>query len=399
MPLISHCSPYHQDSALHPVISQLLRAANIERDDSSEAKLDKLEALLTQSSGNLVEDMSLFAALLSIPGGNRYPLPNLIPQRLKKRTLGALIAHLKRLAAREPVLMVFEDLHWVDPTSLELLSQIVDQVSSQRVVLLATARPEFTPPWPSHRHISTVSLSRLGRPEVKSLVAGVTRGKALPPEVLDQIVTRTDGIPLFIEELTKTMLESGLLRERKDDYVIDGPFPALSIPMTLHASLMARLDRLAPVREVVQIAAALGLQFSHELLLAVAGMPERQLSDAMEQLIRAELIFRRGTPPDEDYTFKHTLASAGRCLCQFATGQPPATARSHRPHLRDPLSRGAARPTRTARPPPNRSRADRCCDRLLATRRGAGDGALGKCRSRSPLFCSLGPSSFARGQA
>jgi predicted ATPase len=306
-PLIYHCSPYHKDSALHPVISQLLRAASIERADDTGTKLNKLETLLAQSSEDLVEDMPLFAALLSVPGGDRYPVPGFTPQRLKELTLATLLRQLNKLAIQQPVMMVFEDLHWIDPTSLELLSLIVDQVSSKRILLLATARPEFTPPWPSHRHISTVLLSRLGRSEVKALVSGVTKGKSLPSEVLDQIATRTDGIPLFIEELTKTVLESGLLRERKDDYVIDGSFPALSIPMTLHASLMARLDRLAPVREVVQIAAALGTQFSHELLLAVAGMPERQLCDAMEQLIRAELIFRRGTPPDADYTFKHTL--------------------------------------------------------------------------------------------
>jgi class 3 adenylate cyclase len=184
-PLIYHCSPYHQDSALYPVIRQLLRAASIGRDDDTDTKLDKLESLLAQSSENLVEDMPLFAALLSIPGGHRYPLSNLTPQRLKERTLGALIAYFKRLAARQPVLIVFEDLHWVDPTSLEMLSLTIDQIPGHRIILLANARPEFTPPWPSHRHISTFSLSRLGRSETIALVAGVTKGKSLPAEILD----------------------------------------------------------------------------------------------------------------------------------------------------------------------------------------------------------------------
>ena len=212
-PLVYHCSPYHQDSALHPIIGQLLRAADIERDESAETKLHKLETLLAQSSENLSEDVPLFAALLSIPESERYPLPKLTPQRLKERTLGALFGQLKRLAARTPVLMVFEDLHWIDPTSLELLSLAVDQAPGLRLLFIVTSRPDFTPPWASHRHISTVSLSRLGRSEGQTLVTGYNKGKALPPEVLEQILHRTDGVPLFIEELTKTVLESGLLRE------------------------------------------------------------------------------------------------------------------------------------------------------------------------------------------
>ena len=307
IPLTYHCSPYHQDSALHPIIGQLSRAASIERDDSAETKLDKLEALLAQSSENLAEDMPLFAALLSIPGGDRYPLPNLTPQRLKERTLGALLAHLKHLAARQPVLMVFEDLHWIDPTSLELLSLAIDQIKGQRLFLLATARPEFTPPWPSHRHISTVALTRLDKTEGEALVAGMTGGKSLPREVLDQIVARTDGVPLFIEELTKTVLESGLLREGDGRYELTGPLPPLAIPSTLHASLLARLDRLASVKDVAQIGAAIGREFSYALIAAVAALPEKDLKAALGQLVAAELIFQRGVPPDATYQFKHAL--------------------------------------------------------------------------------------------
>jgi predicted ATPase len=208
--LIYHCSPYHQDSALNPIIGQIQRAANIERNDSTEEKLAKLKALLGRSSADLAEDMPLFTALLSIQGGDRYSEPNLTPQRLKERTLDALLSHVNQLAALQPVLMVFEDLHWIDPTSLELLSLAVEKIRRQRLLLVTTTRPEFTPPWPSHRHVTTLALSRLDKVEGEALVAGVTGGKLLPREVLDQIVARTDGVPLFIEELTKTVLESGL---------------------------------------------------------------------------------------------------------------------------------------------------------------------------------------------
>jgi class 3 adenylate cyclase/tetratricopeptide (TPR) repeat protein len=304
---IYHCSPYHQDSALHPIIEQLQRAASIDRMDNAETKLDKLETLLSQSSENLAEDMPLFAALLSVRGGYRYPLPNLTPQRLRERTLAALLAHLKRLAARQPVLMVFEDLHWIDPTSLELLSLVVDQVRGQPLLLLATSRPEFIPPWPSHRHISNVVLTRLDRKEGEALVAGVTGGKSLPPEVLDQIVARTDGVPLFIEELTKTVLESGLLREADDHYELAGPLPLLAIPSSLHASLLARLDRLASAKDVAQIGAAIGREFSYALIAAVSSLPVNDLHTAITQLVNAELIFQRGTPPAAQYIFKHAL--------------------------------------------------------------------------------------------
>ena len=305
--LIYHCSPYHRDSALSPVIGQLTRAAGIERGDTAEARLAKLEALLAPSSEMLSEDVPLFAALLSIPGGERYPLPGSTPQELKSRNLAALIAYLKRLAARQPVLMVYEDLHWIDPTSLELLTRVVDLVPDLRVLLLATARSEFTPPWPSHRHVSTITLGRLDRSEGATIVAGVTGGKALPAEVLDQIVARADGIPLFIEELTKTVLESGLLQETGDTYQLTGPLPALAIPPTLHASLAARLDRLASVKDVAQIGAAIGRQFSHGLIADVAALPEEELLDALARLVDAELIFQRGVPPDAMYQFKHAL--------------------------------------------------------------------------------------------
>ena len=200
--------------------------------------------------------------------------------------------------------------------------------------------------------MTTVSLTRLSRREGTTLITGVAQGRALPDEVTNQILVRTDGVPLFIEELTKAVLESGLLRKREHDYVLDGPLASVAIPATLQDSLMARLDRLSSVREVAQVGAALGRQFSHELLQAAAGMPERQLSDALEQLVRAELLFRRGAPPNAQYTFKHALVQD--VACQSASGQPPATACSDRKSVRDPFSGSRTRPTRACRPPLHR---------------------------------------------
>jgi predicted ATPase/class 3 adenylate cyclase len=306
-PLSAYCSPHHQNSALYPHVIQLTRAAGIERDDSADVKLDKLRSLLAQSSGKLDQDMPLFAALLSIPAEDRYPLPEMTPQRRKEQTLAALLDQLKRLASRQPVLVVYEDLHWIDPTSLELLSLAVERIGEQRILLLATARPEFTPPWPGHSHVSTLSLNRFGRSECETLISGITKGKALPLEVHDQIVSRTDGVPLFIEELTKTVLESGLLRDTGDHYELTGPLPPLAIPSTLHASLLARLDRLAAVKDVAQIAAVSGREFSYPLIAAAAVIPERDLNAALAQLVAAGLMHQRGVPPDATYQFKHAL--------------------------------------------------------------------------------------------
>jgi class 3 adenylate cyclase/tetratricopeptide (TPR) repeat protein len=300
------CSPHHQSTPLHPWIGQFERAAGLTRDDTAEEKLTKLEAVLAQSNAP-PEEIGFIAALLSIPNAARYPLPELSPQKRKENTLTALLAHMERLAARQPVLVVYEDVHWIDPTTLELLTLAIERVQHLPVLLLVTARPEFTPPWPDYAHVTHVALGRIGRVEGTSLIAQVTGGKALPSEVLQQILARTDGIPLFIEELTKAVVESGVLTDAGDRYTVAGPLPALAIPTSLNASLLARLDRLAPVREVAQIGAALGRQFSHALISAVAPMPQPQLDEALAQLLQAELIFRRGTPPDAQYTFKHAL--------------------------------------------------------------------------------------------
>jgi class 3 adenylate cyclase len=271
------CSPHHQDSALFPTISQLERAAGFRRDDTDQQRLDKLEALLAEANADLSEAVPLIADLLSVPIGNHYPPLNLTPQKRKEKTLGALLAQLERLAARRPVLMVFEDVHWIDPTSLDLLDRIVDRVATLRVLLIITFRPEFVPAWIGRSHVTLISLGRLPRRQRAEMIMRVTGGKALPQEIAEQIIDRTDGVPLFIEELTKTVIESGMLTDAGDRFDARGPVPRLAIPTSLQASLLARLDRLAPVREMAQIGAALGRSFSHELISAVAAMPQQEV--------------------------------------------------------------------------------------------------------------------------
>lgn len=301
------CSPHHQDSALFPSISQLERAAGFRRDDTDQQRLEKLEALLAEANVELSEAVPPIAELLSVPTGNRYPPLNLTPQKRKEKTLGALLAQLEGLAARRPVVLVFEDVHWIDPTSLELLDRVVDRVANLRVLLIITFRPEFAPSWIGRSHVTLISLSRLSRRERAEMIMRVTGGKALPQEIAERIIDRTDGVPLFIEELTKTVIESGMLTDAGDHFDASGPVPQLAVPASLQASLLARLDRLAPVREMAQIGAALGRSFSHELISAVAAMPQQKVDGALAQLVSAELVFQRGTPPDAEYTFKHAL--------------------------------------------------------------------------------------------
>jgi tetratricopeptide (TPR) repeat protein len=301
------CSPHHQDSALFPTISQLERAAGFRRDDTDQQRLDKLEALLTEANADLSEAVPLIADLLSVPTGDSYPPLSLTPQKRKEKTLQVLLAQLEGLATRRPVLMVFEDVHWIDPTSLDLLDLVVDRVATLRVLLIITFRPELAPRWTGRSHVTSMSLSRLSRPQRAEVIMQVTGGKALPQEIAEQIIDRTDGVPLFIEELTKAVIDSGILADAGDRFDAREPVPRLAIPTSLHASLLARLDRLAPVRELAQIGAALGRSFSHELISAVAAMPQQQVDGALTQLVRAELVFQRGIPPDAEYTFKHAL--------------------------------------------------------------------------------------------
>jgi predicted ATPase len=301
------CSAHHKNSALFPFVGQIERGARFERGDSSADRLDKVAALVSETMGPDKEAVGVLAGLISLPTDERFPAPDMSPQKRKEKIFSTLLGQLGAMAARQPVLIIFEDLHWIDPTSLELLALAVERVQHLRVLLLVTARAEFTPPWPGHAHITTIPLTRLNRRNGAALIERITAGKPLPPEVVNQILARTDGVPLFIEELTKTLLESGQLAEQDGQYILDRPLPSLTIPTTLHASLTARLDRLAPVKEVAQVGAALGREFSYELLSAVAGISAEQLNSALSQLVDSELVFRRGEIPQAVFTFKHAL--------------------------------------------------------------------------------------------
>lgn len=299
------CSPHHQDSALHPAICQLERAAGFARDDDAATKRAKLHAALAPI-GLAEEVVALISALLSLPAEDDHPLPAMSPQAHKERTLAALLAQMEGLARRQPLLMIVEDLHWTDPTTLALLTLAVERVQRLPVLLLVTARRDFVPTWSGHAHVTIASLSRLDRQEAAALTSQVA-GKALPEAVLEQILAHTDGVPLFIEELTRTVLEGGMLQAQDGRYVMVGPLPTLAIPTTLRASLMARLDRLAPARELAQIAAAIGRDFGDELIKAVAPWPERQVDAALDELVAAQLVFRHGTARPARYSFKHAL--------------------------------------------------------------------------------------------
>jgi class 3 adenylate cyclase/tetratricopeptide (TPR) repeat protein len=301
------CSPYHTNSALHPFIAQLERAAGFKADDTSEQRLDKLEAVLAMGTSRVQNVAPLFAALLSIPFGERYPPLALSPTQHRRRTLAALLDQFEGLARRQPILLSFEDAHWADATSLELLDLTVERVRQLPVLALFTFRPDFEPPWVGLPNVGTLTLGRLDRNDVESMVARVTGGRVLPAEVMKQIVAKTDGNPLFVEELTKAVLEAGILVEDSEGYRLDGPLPPFAIPATLQDSLMARLDRLAPVREIAQIGAAIGREFSYSLLRALVGRDETALKHALAQLEQAELVFRRGEPPEAVYSFKHVL--------------------------------------------------------------------------------------------
>jgi class 3 adenylate cyclase/predicted ATPase len=301
------CSPHHANSPLHPLIAHIERAAGFEPDSSTSAKLDMLEALLKATAKNFPQDLALIADLLSVPTDGRYPALAVPPQRKREMTLTALLDQLGGIAAQSPVLIVFEDIHWIDPTSLDLLDRTVTRVADQTVLLVITARPEFQPTWVGLPHVTVLSLSRLGRRDSADIIDGVTKGKVLPIAVVNQVLAHADGVPLFIEELTSTLLESGFLREITDRYVLDGPLPPLAVPTSLQASLMARLDRHMEVKEIAQIGAAIGREFSHELIAQVAPPALADIADSLERLTASGLAFRIGTPPEATYTFKHAL--------------------------------------------------------------------------------------------
>jgi predicted ATPase len=302
------CSPYHQHSALYPMIDLLERVVlRFEREESPPQKLRKLEGFLVQYGLPLAEVVPLFATLLSLPLGTDYAPLTGSPEEQKQQTLHALVTILLRIAAQQPVLFVMEDLHWVDPTTLDLLTLLVDQGPTARILALWTFRPDFSLPWTGRAHLTQVTLPRLPRRQAAELTARVAQGKVLPPEMVEQVIAKTDGVPLFVEELTKMVLESGLLQELDDRYALTGPLPPLAIPATLHDSLMARLDRLAAVKAMAQLGATLGREFSYELLQAVAPWDEGILRQGLQQLVEAEFLYQQGLPPQATYLFKHAL--------------------------------------------------------------------------------------------
>jgi class 3 adenylate cyclase/predicted ATPase len=299
------CSPHHQDSALYPFINQLERAAEFTRDDTATMKLDKLGALL--GDGAEPGDISLIAEMLSLAGGARFPPLDLSLQRKKERTLAALLRQLQALARRQPILMVFEDLHWIDPTSREMLDLAVEKITALPVLLVVTYRPEFQPPWVGQSQVTVIALNRLGRGEGTTLVHQLAGNLgALPPDVVEEIVERTDGVPLFVEELTKAVVEAGADRGYASTSAV--PRSSLAVPATLHASLLGRLDRLGPsAKTVAQVGAAIGRDFSYELLAAAVALAEPELQEALRRLVEAGLVFQRGAPPAAEYLFKHAL--------------------------------------------------------------------------------------------
>ncbi len=301
------CSPYHSASTLHPIIEHLQRAAGIDPAEPDHAALDRLEALLRETASDRDDAVPLYAALLGIPTAPRYDPLGYSPARQRRQTLAALLDQLESLARRQPVLMLFEDIHWADATTLELLNLMIERVRVLPVLALITHRVDFEPPWIGLDNVSAVTLDRLGRAHVQVMIDWLTAGRPLPDEVVTQIFTKTDGVPLFVEELTKAVLESRLVVEDAGTYRLDGKLPPLAIPPTLQDSLMARLDRLAPVREIAQVGAAIGREFSYDLLAAVAGRDPGVLNEALDRLESSELLFRIGAPPQTRYRFKHAL--------------------------------------------------------------------------------------------
>ena len=299
------CSPQHTDSALYPIISQMERAAGFAHSDTAQAKLDRLDALLTQTSTSK-QDAALFAEMLSQPNDGRYPALNMDPQQRRQKTLEALTAQVEAMSRQKPVLIIFEDAHWTDPTSLETFGRVVDRVHSLPVLLIVTFRPEFEPPWIGRPYVAAFTINRLPQRDIEAMIDGVVGNKLLPASTRQDIIERTDGIPLFVEEMTKAVLEAeGQSVGEQAAAAI--PSPASQVPATLHASLMARLDRLGAAKQVAQIGAAIGREFQHALLSAVVSKPEPELASALDRLIAAGLLFRQGVPPHASYLFKHAL--------------------------------------------------------------------------------------------
>ena len=299
------CSPQRTGSALYPIISQMERAAGFTHEDTAQAKFDKLDAVLALA-GTSKQDAALFAEMLSLLNDGRYPTLDPTSEQRRKRTLEALGSRIEALSGSNPVLMIFEDAHWTDPSSLEAVGRAVDRLRTLRVFLIVTFRPEFEPPWIGRPHVTALTINRLAQREIGAMIDRIVGNKSLPASVRHDIVERTDGIPLFVEEMTKAVMEAESEGEAQRTAAAV-PSPALAVPASLHASLMARLDRLGPAKEVAQIGAAIGREFSHDLLAEVVRRPEAEVNSALDRLIAAGLLFRQSVPPHATYLFKHAL--------------------------------------------------------------------------------------------
>jgi class 3 adenylate cyclase/predicted ATPase len=302
------CSPFYRHTALYPLIDLLERIVlRFEPHESAAQKLSKLEGFLVESGLPLADTIPLFANLLAIPTDAESPSANTAPEQLKQLTLRALTTIPFRRAAQQPVVFIMEDLHWVDPTTLEWLDMLVSDIHTMPIMAVLTYRPDFSPPWTDRSIVTLLDISRLPSNEAIELTHQVAQGKSLPADVVTEVLSKTDGVPLFIEELTKMLLESGLLKESGDRYDLTGPLPPLAIPNTLQDSLMARLDRLAAVKGLAQLGATLGREFSYPLLQAVSPWPDDIIREGLEQLVAAEFLYQQGRPPRATYRFKHAL--------------------------------------------------------------------------------------------
>ncbi|MBY0247969.1 MAG: AAA family ATPase [Nitrospiraceae bacterium] len=303
----SQCSPHHTNTALYPVVTYLRQAAGLAGEDSAPAQLHKLDALVASSGLDDRITVALLADLLSIRGDERYQLPNVSPDKRKDMTLEALVQYLQRLADHSPVLLIVEDAHWLDPTTLDLMTRTIDRIRQMRVLLLVTFRPDFRPVWAEYSHVTFLTLNRFPRRQSVELIATMTGGKVLPQEVQQAILAKTDGVPLYIEALTENLLETGLLAEGTDAFTLKAPLKDMVIPDSLQALLMERVDRLGPVKEIVQIGAAIGREFTYELLRAAVDVTDNRLNGALDLFVSSGLILQEGERPLSRYRFKHML--------------------------------------------------------------------------------------------
>ena len=372
------CSPYHQHSALFPWIDLLERVAlRFEREESPSQKLRKLEGFLVQYGLPLAETVPLFAALLSLPLPTDYAPLRVAPEQQKQMTLHALLTILLRIAAQQPLLLVMEDLHWVDPSTLELLSLLVDQSPTARILALCTFRPDFSPPWTGRAHLTQVTVNRLPQRQAVEVIRQVAHGKALPVEVVEQIVAKTDGVPLFVEELTKMVLESGLLQEREDRYELTGPLPPLAIPATLHDSLMARLDRLATVKGLAQLGATLGREFSYALLQA-ASLGRGNLAPGTAPVGRGGVPVPAGAAPAR-HVHLQACADPGHSLSVVTQEHAAAVSPAHCASIGGAVSRDCRDAARTGGASLHRGGPQRTGGRILAAGGAARRPALSAC--------------------